>query len=50
VRKERKERAGGGVAIFVNNKLKYLRKMICMMVTAKLKRVQLIYIVAKIKY
>jgi hypothetical protein len=25
-RKERNERAGGEVAIFVNNKLKYLRK------------------------
>jgi hypothetical protein len=26
VRKERNERAGGGIAIFVNNKLKYSRK------------------------
>jgi hypothetical protein len=48
VRKESIERADGGVAIFINNKLKYSHKD-CMMMMAKLK-CYLNYIQAKIKY
>jgi hypothetical protein len=46
-KKERNEKAGGGVAIFIKNQLKYSRGM---MVMAKLKCAQSNYILAKIKY
>jgi hypothetical protein len=44
VRKEKNERIGGGVAIFIYNKLKYSHKDVYVMVIAKLKCVQLNYI------
>jgi hypothetical protein len=46
--KERNERAGSGVLKITNWHIRV--KMVCMMVMAKFKRVQLNYVLAKIKY